>query len=1264
MGVRVILATVRAQIDRVESISSDALASAFDEARASLLEMQVELDAINARIEKLGAGNITRHKLEEEAARLADAIFTQEKLVSSLTNRYRQLNDDAVAAIEGIGAAVEAGNGLWETYKQTIESIGGFFDAFREEAEDLDGPSKETEKYIAKLKEMNATFGLSAVELIRYQANQAKAAEKTEEGKAAIEEQAQALIKNTEELEAANEQLEIRAELEQKLGSELDKTIRSILGQAEANEKVRDTNAEFVQSLELELQLLKMSDAEREIELALRQLSAEATDVQREKVVEYIKAIQEQRAENERLAQQADPFAKAWVSAVNRMNDAFIDMWEQMLTDGEISLDSLKRIAIRAFAEIAHAATTQQILLNVGGTANGAAGAATSAAGGTGNLVGSFASLFTGGGSAAGGAGALSTAGTFALAAAPLLIGASTGDRTYGAIGGALSGAAYGAMVGSVVPVIGTIIGAILGALLADLADDPGKRIPRIDIVDNQLLEAGINPGQYGRESAFGVTIQGQQITEALGGEAATEILDTIQGFDQAFAQALAAVGLFGDDMQQRIKEALLGGPSGENHDLFEGDFGLEDILDSRFDRISTVFSDEVRQFAQDFGGSVEDDITALVTGAKLEELIANGVIEGFSLDGLGAFLADYQEEGETMLGTLERVMTVTGYVSAAFDAMGLNLDKTFTQMMEFSAGLIEAAGGAERAGALWDSYFANFYTQTERLQHQLDQVRAGAQVEFADIGLNLDDFQGETGRQAFRELFESLLPTLSAEATAEWLEAAAALGIVLDLESQLSGARQSSASAVVNDFLNQLDLESSGRDFASEMIALQHAIGDAILEAQALGASEEELTTIRASGAAAMQQLREQQALATQSYSDFMAAVREEAGLLTGTYTERQVAEAELERRYRDMVAQANELARQAGMAGASVEDLAAIQEWYAAQMRAIAGEYADLGYQTAELAMTGSNPRPQDPVRPVTNLPRTLTDLGSAASTAEDRLRTLIDALRNANFQDDLSGLSPYNVREQFDIEQAEYDRLLALAENGDQEAAAALIPLGRDLLELQSGITGFASGAFRDLYEQLQSDRLAVADFLEASITDPVSEITGPLADLRAELNAILAPLSLMATLTGEWRINAESASALLDLLNAYALETGTSLNAVAAQFLPVGISLADLQALLNPTGGNAPTPPFVPPIPPTGNGPNNTGDASGLAAFLLSLIGQQSAGGGGGGNAGGNASSAGAEEVADTNRILRALLNEARQANQISTRKERAITTREQ
>lgn len=99
-------------------------------------------------------------------------------------------------------------------------------------------------------------------------------------------------------------------------------------------------------------------------------------------------------------------FQKAWDSAVERLDNSFLDLWKSFLEGGKASLDAFKHLFKNLLAELAHAALTRPIIMQIGGAVSGSlfGSAATTAlagqqGGGAAGMLGNlpFGSLFSGG---------------------------------------------------------------------------------------------------------------------------------------------------------------------------------------------------------------------------------------------------------------------------------------------------------------------------------------------------------------------------------------------------------------------------------------------------------------------------------------------------------------------------------------------------------------------------------------------------------------------------------------------------------------------------------------------------------------------------------------------------------------------------------------------------------------------------------------------------------------------------------------------------
>jgi hypothetical protein len=159
---------------------------------------------------------------------------------------------------------------------------------------------------------------------------------------------------------------------------------------------------------------------------------------------------------------------------------------------------------------------------------------------------------------------------------------------------------------------------------------------------------------------------------------------------------------------------------------------------------------------------------------------------------------ADLVEElarsAETLSETYARLAVSTRMFEDAIALMGVSVDLGREEFVRFAADITDAAGGLERASALWSNYFETFFSEQERGALALQRATAAAQAEFEDIGRALTSFTGSGGAQAFRDLFENVLPSLTAEGIVQWLEAAEALGVVIDMQGQYNAQLEQTA--------------------------------------------------------------------------------------------------------------------------------------------------------------------------------------------------------------------------------------------------------------------------------------------------------------------------------------------------------------------------------------------------------------------------------------------------------------------------------------
>lgn len=312
----------------------------------------------------------------------------------------------------------------------------------------------------------------------------------------------------------------------------------------------------------------------------------------------------------------------------------------------------------------------------------------------------------------------------------------------------------------------------------------------------------------------------------AVGGEAGSII-------EGSFEQQFDANGNLTSQMS-----TILGRTFEESFEQFSQRLTAENILAG----IGTVF-DEVGQIADRWRGDAETLLDGAQFLLQAGADITSGVGLFESLTAVTTVITDLQNVGETLTEAYERVQGATLLFDDALSVIGQSFDIARVEYVRLAASIADAAGGLEQASGLWESYFETFYTEQELFEQSLnsaltnrDSLLDGIGV---DSGIELDEF---------RQLFESQLPDLSADAIVEWLRAADAIGVVVDLESDLNEQREEN-SAQLREIIAGInsEIEDMGLSpFALRLKEIRGAFEQNIRTARELGASERELALIQ----------------------------------------------------------------------------------------------------------------------------------------------------------------------------------------------------------------------------------------------------------------------------------------------------------------------------------------------------------------------------------------------------------------------------------
>lgn len=591
---------------------------------------------------------------------------------------------------------------------------------------------------------------------------------------------------------------------------------------------------------ENQIRLARLSESERRIEIASLQAITEwrrthggAIDAETEARIRQTVRMGESELDMIDAARtHAEEYERAWGDAINNVGDAFGEWIADGMDDfdsfGDALVDTAKKLVAQLIAEFAKV----QIARMFAGSSGSLGAAAQSFLGGSsggGSSFGGLSSLGVGGSmntfltswmrgrgfetassfvgppealsNGASGTASGMQIGAQALGGAVMGVGLG---RAIGGVRGGNAGAALGAL-GSLAGPVGSIIGSVVGGIIGRLTSKPD---------DLRLGASGQSrKPETSFQTAFGTMDLGTR--GPLGGYHA-EIISAVQDFDDLIAGVVGGFDQSGDQLQA-IKDKL----STWAVDLKGDSATVEEALGQRLSAILTTFSADVQQFVGS-AGTLEERTQRLADALSIEAAVDAGTL-GDTFASVAALLTDMQAEGEQLTDTYARVVASVQILRDATELMGVQLDLGTEQFARFAAEITEAAGGLERAQALWANYFDRFYSDNELLAMQSSGANAAAQSEFSDIGLSAADFTGEGGVAAFRALFEEQLPTLSAEAVVEWLEAAAALGVVLDLQDQQNAVLQAQAEALadynsqVAGLRDELDAASMS-DFALEM--------------------------------------------------------------------------------------------------------------------------------------------------------------------------------------------------------------------------------------------------------------------------------------------------------------------------------------------------------------------------------------------------------------------------------------------------------------
>lgn len=511
------------------------------------------------------------------------------------------------------------------------------------------------------------------------------------------------------------------------------------------------------------------------------------------------------------VADAADPMATAIERSVERLDDSFVDFWENTLSGAENTFDSFKDLAISTLAEIIHAYTTRQITASLGASlsVDGSGGGATGQSGGLGDLSSIGSNVYQGvvdgfgsinwmgnptsysGGWAGSATAGMNSGGSFlsngsmsnfsgmqGLAALPAsmvgnYVGSNLGESLTGKQANSNIGATAGAAIGTF---FGGPIGAFAGSTLGSFLDSAfGSSGPELDLALQRGDVASYETGDWDHglraQSALGTVgfngTNSHDINATWGHDNAQKALDAIAQLDNVLASLADSPDQLG--AMSSAVEGYYGESSSPQKAL--------DALTSRYrqaiDTLDLTFEDTILGFE----GSADE----LVTLASALDGVETSVGDNAQA------IADARQAlagSDDLVATAQQLAAqgpALGALAAAADRLNLRFDETASGALAAAGGMAELVGGIDTLAGLQSQYYQAFFSDAEQLEH----LQSDLEAQYAELGLTLPDTSA-----GFRDLVEA--QNLMTEAGRE--QYAALLQLVPAMDQYLSAMDQQAA--------------------------------------------------------------------------------------------------------------------------------------------------------------------------------------------------------------------------------------------------------------------------------------------------------------------------------------------------------------------------------------------------------------------------------------------------------------------------------------
>ena len=571
------------------------------------------------------------------------------------------------------------------------------------------------------------------------------------------------------------------------------------------------TGREMLENIKFETAALQMTNAEREVAIALRELERQGIVDGTEAYAAYAEQIREAVLNKDAVEASIESqrqIEEEWRRTSDQIGQQFTDA---LIQGGASVKEALKRM----FQNLVLRPIIQPIMTAIGGgVASLIGGPAMAGQGGGSGLLGLGVNLFGAGGFAGSlmaGAGWLTGATTLggSLAAAGSLIGTGT-------LAGA--GAGLGMALGAAAPILAPL------ALLAMSGAFSRKHA-------QHNLE-GVFGGETGFEGNWHDYYKGGLLRSS-------KTVDT--PLDSATLNALRGAWKAQEAMVIDYAETL-----GLATDKIEGfTFKINLKLKDLGDPEAAGYMDKVWQMVNEAIATGSNEMAERIIGTwttttrEVEETIKTGFWDDETFTTVKKTVeettytaSEYAREGERAIDTLTRLATSLQATNAAFDMLGLSLYEASLAGADMASKLIDQMGGMDAFGAQVSAYWQNYYTEAERHAYMTGKMTealaaAGLEMPTTVAGfralVDAQDLTTDAGRAAFTALM-----SVNAAFTEVYGNADAAAGSIAGLGDELAAMEPSlHATNVAFDMLGLTLFEASlaGGDMASSLVDLMGGI-------------------------------------------------------------------------------------------------------------------------------------------------------------------------------------------------------------------------------------------------------------------------------------------------------------------------------------------------------------------------------------------------------------------------------------------------------